>query len=286
MKKRFTPVARIWPLGFSVNQWNPSGSAAGFRASVTAFTLVELLVVIGIIGLLISILLPALNRAREQSKSVKCLSNLRSLGQAAFIYANQNGGYFPVSHNSASDEWDFTQTANGILPGILWQGGTNLMVQQCPSYDARSTTKTDPFTGYNYNTSYIGGGFNEVTPLGNSHFRPAKLGSIHRSAEVALFGDGQYVNGTNKYMRAPILISKTDIGDGVGLATRTAGTQGYRHLSRTNVCYCDGHAENVADRFTAAGTESGGTITLSTSNVAANGTGFLSADNHAYDGNQ
>jgi prepilin-type processing-associated H-X9-DG protein/prepilin-type N-terminal cleavage/methylation domain-containing protein len=286
MKDGFIRVEATVPSNHPPGRWEPSGSATGVRPCASAFTLVELLVVIGIIGLLISILLPALNRAREQSKSIKCLSNLRSLGQAAFMYANQSGGYFPISRNAPADEWDFTQTANGIIPGILWQGRTNLAVQQCPSYDARSPTKTDLFTGYNYNTSYIGGGLNEVTPLGHPHVRPAKVGSIRRSAEIAMFGDGQYFGGTNKYMRAPILVSKSDIGDGVGLATRTAGTQGYRHLTRTNVCYCDGHAESVSDRFTAAGTSSGGTITYSTSNVAADGTGFLSADNHAYDGNQ
>ena len=60
------------------------------RKSVSrAFTLVELLVVIGIIALLVSILLPSLNKAREAAKTLQCLSNLRQFGQANAIYAAQ-----------------------------------------------------------------------------------------------------------------------------------------------------------------------------------------------------
>src|SRR5688572_902356 len=67
------------------------------RRRQTAFTLVELLVVIGIIALLISILLPTLGRARKAANTVKCAANIRSILQGMTIYASQNNGAIPGS---------------------------------------------------------------------------------------------------------------------------------------------------------------------------------------------
>src|SRR5690348_12699299 len=73
-----------------MNRFRVSGRTRGF-------TLVELLVVIGIIALLISILLPSLAKARKAANTVKCAANLRSILQGMQIYASQNNGAIPGS---------------------------------------------------------------------------------------------------------------------------------------------------------------------------------------------
>jgi prepilin-type N-terminal cleavage/methylation domain-containing protein len=75
------------------------------RPSRTAFTLVELLVVIGIIALLIAILMPALSKARAQGQWAVCLSNLRQIGQGMTMYANENKGFLPRPPSGANGDF-------------------------------------------------------------------------------------------------------------------------------------------------------------------------------------
>lgn len=70
------------------------------RAGAPAFTLIELLVVVSIIAVLISILLPALSRAREQAKMVKCVANLGSIGKAMHMYFGDHKDWFPFEKSN------------------------------------------------------------------------------------------------------------------------------------------------------------------------------------------
>jgi prepilin-type N-terminal cleavage/methylation domain-containing protein/prepilin-type processing-associated H-X9-DG protein len=92
---------------------NPDSKVANRPRRRGAFTLVELLVVIGIIALLIAILLPALSKAREQSKKTACLSNLRSLGQAMYLYANAHRDRLP--NDNPPGKWKDYNGANRIM---------------------------------------------------------------------------------------------------------------------------------------------------------------------------
>ena len=84
------------------------------RRRAPGFTLVELLVVIGIITILIGILLPTMSKARESANKTKCLANLRTLGQAMTMYANQSKGWLP-NMNPASTVNDSAATTEVLV---------------------------------------------------------------------------------------------------------------------------------------------------------------------------
>jgi prepilin-type processing-associated H-X9-DG protein/prepilin-type N-terminal cleavage/methylation domain-containing protein len=157
MKKH---VSRCAAVRLRVQRITPVELSADGVRKRAAFTLVELLVVIGIIALLIGVLLPALGKARAQANITACLSNLRQMGIAIDMYAMQNKNVMPLSMENTP----FDSPVVGLLnagQGRMWAGLLRdvakipVQVFRCPA-DKRDFTLDDKcfavWTGANDNT--------------------------------------------------------------------------------------------------------------------------------------
>ncbi len=247
----------------------------------TGFTLIELLVVIAIITLLVGILTPSLTRAKELARRAVCLSNLYHMSVATNAYLTEYKGFFPPAlYDKYSSRpcfgWDFTRLTDGTyMPGLIWASmDVNVKIQQCPSMTGSANWAGDPYTGYNYNTSYLGG---PTEPLGGWDLvggmpPTANVDEIKMPSRCVVFGDGSYGEGANKFMRSPWEGPRdTDISN----PTRGAGCQGFLHLGTSNASFADGHGES----FEIAHKE---TYPEARVWISEHG-GFLSPDNNLYD---
>ena len=116
---------RLPPLAIS-----RTGPRPGARADRSAFTLVELLVVIGIVGILASLLLPALSRAQSKAQGVACLNQLRQLALANLLYADDFHGRLPYNYGAADTKktiqsGGFLNWANNVMSWELDEDNTN-----------------------------------------------------------------------------------------------------------------------------------------------------------------
>ena len=100
------------------------------RSSKEAFTLLELLVVLAILGVLASLLLSTLARARERGRTTQCLSQLRQLGLAMSLYADEARGLLPAAH--AKVPWEGNSPPPWTRPLLTYYGSANVLC--CPAY--------------------------------------------------------------------------------------------------------------------------------------------------------
>jgi prepilin-type N-terminal cleavage/methylation domain-containing protein/prepilin-type processing-associated H-X9-DG protein len=224
------------------------------RQTRLGFTLVELLVVIGIIALLLGILLPSLSKARDSAKKTVCMANLRSLGQCFMVYANDNHGYGvfyggyssppPPGTTYFSQYW-FAANINlntwDISQGYLTKYYKNPVFLTCPSATEGFTNVvllgTAPITTYAYNSN-VAPNTNAASPAYGAGV--LKVSQMDAAAETVALLDAVTV----LYTGTPQAVYASNLPYGWANTSPAPGTPNLhgRHAGLGNVLWYDGHA--------------------------------------------
>ena len=258
-----------------------------------AFTLIEVLITTSIISVLIALVMGGVGGAMTSARSFKCSNNLRQMGVAAQAYASVYQDAFPAAviyfqrgSSVRTVAWDFESDQSGATkPGSLTVFTDQpLSAMQCPDLAPEMISEVSssaPLTGYHYNTSFIGheGFYPEVGADGRMRdgWSRVRLGlncaQRRRTDSVAMFADGGFRGGANKYMRAPGNTVEFDVG------MIHAGTSAFRHRGSCNCCFLDGHIASIGQPC--ASDLSTKDLLKFVSDFPKNG--FLSGDDSAYD---
>jgi prepilin-type N-terminal cleavage/methylation domain-containing protein/prepilin-type processing-associated H-X9-DG protein len=217
------------------------------------FTLVELLVVIGIIALLIAILMPALSRAREQTQRVSCLSNQRQLGMALMMYVNENKGSFPFAAVGAlPEDWIYWHAGRDRhqAPLVKYHGGKFIdKLYQCPSDVVENRRTMTPGLDFSYTVNwnvffYPGRGMPRT-------IYPPKISKIVQASRKIIMIDESWETiddgcwaPENWFQDTQNMLSIRH--DKQAEKTKNLNPQDVLRAGRGNVLFADGHADFIA----------------------------------------